>query len=123
MKKGVKLEIIALMPTFFTHCTHCMTAMKLCELSPISSQLEEYPADVRELYFKVSNLVQNIWRDFGNKVSIQVIDKASMPGLWKVIRYRIKQTPVFIINGRKIFETTPSYEELKRELINVGVLP
>lgn len=123
MKNGVKLEIIALMPTFFTHCTHCMTAMKLCKLSPISSQLEEYPADVKELYFKVSNLVQNIWRDFGNKVSIRVIDRASMSGLWKVIRYRIKQTPVFIINGRKIFETMPSYGELKRELINAGALP
>ncbi|MFQ6080394.1 MAG: hypothetical protein ACE5OW_01850 [Candidatus Bathyarchaeia archaeon] len=119
-RNRVKLEIVGLMPTFFSHCEHCMFLMRQCELPTISSQLEEYPKELADLYFKISQLTWNVRQDFGGEVSIEVIDTASALGLWKSVKYKLKRTPAFVVNGRKVFEKVPSYDELKRELIKAG---
>jgi hypothetical protein len=118
----VKLEIIGLMPTLFSH-RRCHILARQCGLDLISSQLQEYPKSTRKLYFKVSELAWKVLEDFGGQVDVQVIDTASFKGLWKAVRYRIGQTPAFIVNGKQKFREIPTYPDLRRALIEAGGTP
>lgn len=119
----VKLEIIGLMPTLFSHCRRCHFLARRGGLDLISSQLEGYPESTRELYFKVSELAWKVLGDFGGQVDFQVIDTASFKGLWKAVKYRIGETPAFIVNGKQKFIGIPTYPDLRRALIKAGGTP
>lgn len=115
----VKIEFIGLMPTLYAHCQHCMQVMHGTGLQPYSEQLEEYPEEIKKVYFKVSELAQKIRNEFGERIAFDAIDTASPKGIWLTLKYRIKKTPCVIINGRKAFDYVPSYEELRNKILTL----
>lgn len=121
MRRKATLEIIGPIPTFFSLCKNCVAIMRLCKFSDIPDQLNDYPEEVRNAYFKISQLATNVSRDLSDIVELRVIDAASALGLWKTLRYRIRKTPAFIINKKKAFEEIPSYEALRNELTRIGM--
>lgn len=88
-----------------------------------SSQFEEYPEDVKKTYFEVLSLVSRLIEEFGDSIRIEVIDTASMKGVWKTAKYRVKKNLAIMIDGEKAFERIPTYEELKDKLIASGANP
>lgn len=117
MGSAIRIEILGVMPTFFSHCQHCMDLIRVCNLPTFSSQLEEYPEDVRRFYHELGAMVRNLWRDFGEQIDFRIVDTASPEGFWKSIRYRAWRIPTVLINGRKVFDRFPTYEELRQELV------
>lgn len=115
--RPINVEILGVVPTFFSHCQHCMDLIRACDLPMLSSQFQEYPEDVRQFYYELGAIVRNLWRDFGEQIDIRIVDTSSPEGLWKSLRYRVWRIPTILINGRKAFDRFPTYEELRRELI------
>ena len=116
LDSAVRVEFIGLVPTLYAHCSHCMEVMQMCELDPYYEQLKEYPKDVVEMYYQVTKMILDLKREFGDRIFVDVVDAASIQGVWKTLRYRILKTPCIAVNGRKAFDGIPSYEVLRSKL-------
>lgn len=115
----VKVDFVGIIPTLFAHCQHCMQVMHETGLKPYSEQFEEYPDDIKEQYFGIAELAQKITKEFRGQVVFDAVDPASILGLWYTVRYRITKTPCILINGKKVFDKIPSYEELRKKIIEL----
>lgn len=62
----------------------------------------------------VAELLRGVRTSFGDKVDVVMVDpRAWILSLFDLIRYNVKATkPVWILDGKKIFEGIPSKEEL-----------
>jgi len=113
----VKVEFVGIIPTLFAHCQQCMEVMHGTGMTPYSEQLEEYPEDVKKQYFEISEMAQRVRDEFSGRVLFDAIDSASPQGLWLMIKHRILKTPCILIQGRKVFDRIPSYEELRGKIL------
>lgn len=122
-----RVEFIGLVPTLYATCQHCMEIMEMSELEAYYQQLKEYPKEVVETYYNVTKMILDLKREFGEKISVAVIDTTSFQGIWKSIKYRILRTPAIAINGKKAFYGVPKYEELRskvaEEIAHLGARP
>jgi len=100
-----------------------MEVMHQTGLMPYSEQLEEYPEDVKKQYFELSEIAQKIRDEFGGLVFFDAIDSASPQGVWMTIRHRILKAPCVLIQGKKVFNRLPSYEELRGKILELAALP
>lgn len=109
----VVLEVITPMPTFYSHCLHCETMLKRCDINVNREVLASYPEHVQEDYFKLSDLVREAHNSFGGKLTIKVIDTMSIEGMAKCIKYWNMKYPLFVVNGKEKRVGWPTKEELK----------
>ncbi len=116
-KSPVIVQFLGIMPTLFAHCQHCMEVMHDTGMHPYSEQLEEYPEDIRQQYFALSEIAQKLMAEFGNAVIFDPIDTASPQGIWMTIRHRVLRTPCVLIQGRRVFDRLPKYEELRLRIL------
>ena len=107
------------MPTLFAHCQSCMEVMHGTGMEPYSEQLEEYPEDVQKQYFGLSAMAQRVTSDFQGLVVFDAVDSASPQGIWLTLKLRALRTPCILINGRKVFNHLPSYEELRAKVLEI----
>jgi hypothetical protein len=63
--------------------------------------MKEYPADMLEAHIRLSDWVIELVQRYGPDVRIRVIDPQSGLGLWKSLRYWVREYPTFIVNGRQ----------------------
>jgi hypothetical protein len=111
--RPLKIEFIGVLPTLFATCEHCMDVMHDTGMKPYSEQLEQYPKDVQEQYFELSETTQKLRGEFGDAVLFEPVDAASPQGIWLSMKHRIVKTPCVVIQGKKAFSRLPSYEELR----------
>jgi len=123
LRKPVKVEFVGILPTLFAHCEHCMQVMHETGMMPYSEQLEEYPEDVKKQYFELSEVAQKIRDEFRGAVYFDAIDSASPHGLWLTLKHRILRTPCVLIQGKKVFNRMPTYEELRLKVLEVLEVP
>ena len=123
LRRPVRVEFVGIMPTLFAHCEHCMEVMHGTGLMPYSEQLEEYPEDVKKQYFELSEVAQKIRDEFGGAVYFDAIDSASPQGVWMTLRHRILRTPCVLIEGKKVFDRLPGYEELRQKILELADTP
>ena len=121
--RHVRVEFVGIMPTLFAHCEHCMEVMHGTGLMPYSEQLEEYPEDVKKQYFELSEVAQKIRDEFGGAVFFDAIDSASPQGVWMTLRHRILRSPCVLIEGKKVFDRLPGYEELRQKILELADTP
>jgi len=123
LRRPVRVEFVGIMPTLFAHCEHCMEVMHGTGLMPYSEQLEEYPEDVKKQYFELSEVAQKIRDEFGGAVFFDAIDSASPQGVWMTLRHRILRSPCVLIEGKKVFNRLPGYEELRQKILELADTP
>jgi len=116
-KHPVRVEFVGIMPTLFAHCEHCMDVMHGTGMEPYSEQLEEYPEDVKKEYFQLSDIAQRLRSEFNGAVFFDAIDTASLLGVWKTIKHRIIKTPCILVEGKKVFNRIPEYNELRMKIL------
>jgi hypothetical protein len=106
MAAPVKLEVLAYAPTLFLNCRGCEAALGEAGLARgvHEEQLRSgLPADVQREYVDVSGWVRQLARRHGTRVSIDLVDVASVRGFWKSLRHRIRRYPAVIVDGRESF--------------------
>ena len=114
----LRVTFVGIMPTLFSHCEHCMEVMHATGMSPYSEQLEGYPEDVKKQYFQLSEMAQKLKAEFGEAVIFDPVDSMSPQGVWLSIRHRIMRTPCILIQGNKVFNKFPGYEELRATILD-----
>ncbi|TDY61750.1 hypothetical protein C8D99_105163 [Aminivibrio pyruvatiphilus] len=85
-----------------------------CSTYVPGSEETEWRKDSAE---EIGALLSGIRETFGDRVHISVMDPRSIFSFFDLFRYRVRGTdPVWILNGRKVFEGVPSRDELEQSI-------
>lgn len=103
--KPILLEIVTKVVTFFDHCPRCQVFFRQSGLDQKIHQkeMEEYPPDLKEEYLKLSDWIRELTRLYKHRLVIKLIDVQSPLGIYKSLRYRIRNYPTFIIEGKESY--------------------
>jgi hypothetical protein len=99
----VKLQIVAYTPTAFFACKHCELALSEAGVGREVHQEQVrsgLPPDLVEEYGRISDWVGELVARHGEQVAVDLIDVASVRGLWKSLRHRLRRYPAVIVDGR-----------------------
>jgi hypothetical protein len=100
----VSVQIITYAPTAFRHCQHCELVFEGVGIGePVQREAaaSSLPDDLAGEYQEVSNWVHRLLERHPGRVAISVIDAASIEGVWKSLRYRVRRYPAMIVGGRE----------------------
>ena len=99
------LEIVTRVLTTFDHCAHCEFLFDQAGLGELQHQREvnEYPPDLKEEYLRLSDWIRELSQRYKDRLVIKVIDVQSVVGVYKSIRYRIRNYPTFIVAGDEVY--------------------
>jgi hypothetical protein len=101
----VQVEILAYAPTEFYHCQHCEVVWDHLGLGRRIHEEQRnsglLPADLQAEYAAISGWVREALERYGERLDIKVIDAASLEGVWKTLRHRVRRFPAFIVDGHE----------------------
>jgi hypothetical protein len=99
----VSVQVIAPVLTNFFHCMHCEQVFDQAGIGQKVHQeeLEQYPKDVKQETARLANWLFHLSDRYGDQIDIRVIDPQSPEGLLKSARYRVREYPTFIVDGRE----------------------
>ena len=99
----VRVEVIAFTPTVFYHCQHCELTFNQAGVGgPIHREQarEALPPELLNEYRQLSDWIHQLLDRYGERVRITLVDAASIEGLWKSIRFRVRRYPAVVVDGR-----------------------
>lgn len=101
----VILEVVTRVLTTLDHCRHCEFLLDEAGVGELHHRREinEYPPDLKEEYLRLSNWIRQLSRRYKDRLLIKVIDVQSVLGIYKSIRYRIRNYPTFIVAGNELY--------------------
>jgi hypothetical protein len=100
----VSVQIITYAPTIFRHCQHCELAFEGMGIGqPVQREAaaSSLPDDLANEYQDVSDWVHRLLERHPGRVAVSVIDAASIEGVWKSLRHRVRRYPAMIVAGRE----------------------
>jgi hypothetical protein len=103
VEKPLQIEIIAYAPTAYYHCQHCEVVWQETGFSKGVRQEQlgsGLPEDMLNEYAAVSDWVRRLLREYCDRVMVQVIDAASIEGVWKSLKYGVRRYPAVVIDGQ-----------------------
>jgi len=103
---AAQVEILAYAPTEFYHCQHCEIVwghLGLGERLHAEQRKNALPDDLQTEYAHISDWVQRAFDRYGDRLTVKVVDAASIEGVFKAIRYGSRRFPSFIIDGQERF--------------------
>jgi hypothetical protein len=101
---SAQVEILAYAPTEFYHCQHCEIVwghLGLGQRLHAAERKNALPADLQAEYAAISDWALRAFDRYGNRLTVKVIDAASIEGLYKAVRHRARRFPSFIIDGQE----------------------
>ena len=103
--KPILLEIVTKVITSFGQCRRCKILFDEAgfDQKVHQKELDEYPADLKEEYTKLSDWIRELNRLYKHRLSIRLIDVQSPLGIYKSLRYRIRTYPTFIVEGKETY--------------------
>ncbi len=103
--KPIVLEIVTKVITSFGQCRRCKILFDEAgfDQKVHQKEMDEYPADLKEEYTKLSDWIRELNRLYKHRLSIKVIDVQSPLGIYKSLRYRIRTYPTFIVEGKETY--------------------
>ena len=103
--KPILLEIVTKVITSFDQCRRCKILFDQAGFDQKFHQkeMDEYPADLKEEYTKLSDWIRELNRLYKHRLSIKLIDVQSPLGIYKSLRYRIRTYPTFIVEGKETY--------------------
>jgi hypothetical protein len=100
----VSVQIITYAPTAFRHCQHCelvFEGMGIGQPVQREAAASSLPDDLAGEYQDVSDWVHRLLERHPSRVAISLIDAASIEGVWKSLRHRVRRYPAMIVAGRE----------------------
>jgi hypothetical protein len=101
--RPVTVEILAYAPTVFYHCQHCEVVWQQVGFSDAVQKeqaREALPPDLREEFQRLSTWVHSLWMRYGRRIRVHVVDAASLEGVWKSFRHRVRRYPAVVVGGQ-----------------------
>jgi hypothetical protein len=100
----VSVQIITYAPTAFRHCQHCEVAFEAMGVGrgvERDAAATSLPADLAAEYQSLSDWIHRLIERHPSRLAITVIDAASIEGVWKSLRHRVRRYPATIVAGRE----------------------
>lgn len=97
----ISLDVIAPIPEGWGLCQACELVMAHADLdqAPPARRQEELPPEWRADFLRLSDLVFDLARRYGERIVIRIYDPHSLPGLVKAVRHRVRRYPTFVVDG------------------------
>jgi hypothetical protein len=107
------LEILAHVPTDFTHCSYCERLFDAAEVgAPVHREMQAaYPPEIVEQAEHLADWLQDLSAQYGGHLHIHIVDPQSVEGFFKSLRYWIRRYPAFVVNRRKVTGWNPAAVE------------
>ncbi len=102
--KPIVIEVLVYAPTMFFHCQHCEFVWQQTDGSPRfhEEQVESsIPEDLKQEYQRLSDWVLDVAEDYKSRVVFKIIDAASIEGVFKSLRYRVRRFPAMVVDGQE----------------------
>lgn len=115
--RPVDVEVVTYAPTIFAHCQHCELTFGHAGIGQRirrEQARESLPEDLRHEYAAVSSWVHDLRERFGPRVRIKVVDVASIQGVWKSFRHRLRRYPAVIVEGERRYVGAEDLDEAGR---------
>ncbi len=98
----IDIEVIAPLISGAKHCSHCQNFFDDAGISQpvLDEELNSYPEEIWQDYARLSQMVRDLSRRYGDQLRIVLIDPHSPMGLWKSVRHWVRTYPTFIVNGQ-----------------------
>jgi hypothetical protein len=100
----VDVQIIAYAPTVYYHCQHCEVTFNEVGLGTRVHREQaaaSLPDDLRAEFENLTLRLHELAIRFGDRVRLRVVDAASIEGVLKALRWRVRKYPAVIIDGRR----------------------
>ncbi len=121
MDKPLLVEVIAYAPTAFYHCTHCEVVWREAKVTGRIHQEQvesSLPDDLALEYQQISLWVEDLFRQYLDRITVKMIDAASMEGLFKSLQYGTRRYPAVIVDHRSRF-TSNALEGAGEEIARI----
>ncbi len=79
-------------------------------------EIHETPGFVLENADRAHHLAEGLFRDFGDRIRIEVVGLDSPKGLWLGLRHRVSRGFAVIVDGRDVFRDPDAYEPVKESV-------
>ncbi len=99
----VSVQVIAPVLTDYFHCMHCEQLFEQADIGRQVHQeeLDQYPEDVKQEAARLAGWLFDLADRYGDQIHIRVIDPQSPEGLFKSLRYWVREYPTFIVDGQE----------------------
>jgi len=99
--ENILVEVIA--PTLSNLEIGCFGCRMFMGLSGLRSRdregcTEDFPADLGEMSERIVKCISEVRSLYPDRISIRIIDVMSPLGLWKLVRHRLFNLPVWIVD-------------------------
>lgn len=103
--KPILLEIVTKVISSYGQCRRCKILFDEAgfDQKVHQKEIDEYPADLKEEYSKLSDWIRELSGLYKHRLSIKLIDVQSPLGIYKSLRYRIRTYPTFIVEGKETY--------------------
>ena len=78
-----------------------------------AEERRETPAFVRENAERAHGLAEQLLKDFGPRIRIEVVGLDSPRGVWLGIRHRVGKGFAVIVDGNEVFRNYDDYDSVK----------
>lgn len=115
--RPVKVEVVTYAPTVFAHCQHCELTFGQAGLGRAMHReqaAQSLPEDPRREYSAVSEWVHELRERFGDRLRFKIVDVASIEGVWKAFRHRLRRYPAVLVQGERRYVGVQDLGEARR---------
>ncbi len=104
--KPLMVEIITYAPTEYFHCKHCEVVWNQADIQGVKkfhadARETSMPAEMMQEYRLLSTWILDAVERYDGRVVFKVVDAASLEGVWKSLRYRVRTYPAAIVGGKE----------------------
>ena len=98
------VEIITYAPTEFFHCTHCEVVFQQVGVGQkvhAEQRASNLPDDLKAEYERLADWVERLARRHPGQIQFKIVDAASLEGVYRTIRHRLRTFPSVVIGGKE----------------------
>jgi len=115
MTRPPRVQLLGLLPAILKPCgPACAQPFMNRNVAALcDEEWHETPAFVLENADRAHRIAEDLFRDFGDRVRIEVIGLDSPRGVWLGLRHRVGKGFAVIVDGRDVFRDPEDYDSVK----------
>lgn len=109
------VQLVGLLPAILKPCgPSCAQPFMNSSVTALrDEELRETPEFVLQNADRAHHLAEDLFREFGNQVRIEVVGLDSPKGFWIGMRHRVGQGFAVVVDGKDVFRRNPQYAEVR----------